>query len=98
MEWVAIPFSRGLPDPGIEPGFPALQADSLPSDRYASLTLQLEKEPIDENRLIKKADYSTKINEDFRKWEFGINLHFHKVISDVFPCPEILPVNRSLKK
>ena len=54
MEWVAIPFSRGLTDPGVEPGFPALQADSLPSDRYASLTLQLEKEPIDGNRLIKK--------------------------------------------
>ena len=30
LEWVAIPFSRGLPDPGIEPGSPALQADSLP--------------------------------------------------------------------
>ena len=28
-EWVAISFSRDLPDPGIEPGSPALQADSL---------------------------------------------------------------------
>ena len=28
LEWVAIPFSRGLPDPGIEPGSPALQANS----------------------------------------------------------------------
>ena len=24
LEWVAYPFSRGLPDPGIEPGSPAL--------------------------------------------------------------------------
>ena len=32
LEWVAIPFSRGLPDPGIELRFPALQADSLPSE------------------------------------------------------------------
>ncbi|CAI9156458.1 unnamed protein product [Rangifer tarandus platyrhynchus] len=33
-EWVAIPFSRlgDLPNPGIEPRFPALQADSLPSE------------------------------------------------------------------
>ena len=31
LEWVAIPFSRGLPDPGIEPRSPALQADSLSS-------------------------------------------------------------------
>ena len=32
LEAVAIPFSRDLPDPGIEPGSPALQADSLPSE------------------------------------------------------------------
>ena len=31
-EWVAIPFSRDLPDPGIEPGSPALQADDLPTE------------------------------------------------------------------
>ena len=30
LEWVAVSFSRDLPDPGIEPGSPALQADSLP--------------------------------------------------------------------
>ena len=30
MEWVAISFSRDLPDPGIEPGSPALQTDALP--------------------------------------------------------------------
>ena len=28
LEWVAFPFSRGFPNPGIEPGSPALQADS----------------------------------------------------------------------
>ena len=32
LEWVAIPFSRGYSDPRIEPGSPALQADSLPSE------------------------------------------------------------------
>ena len=32
QEWVAHPFSRDLPDPGIEPGSPTLQADSLPSE------------------------------------------------------------------
>ena len=32
LEWGAIPFSRDLPSPGIEPGSPALQADSLPSE------------------------------------------------------------------
>ena len=32
LEWVAISFSRVLPDPGIEPGSPTLQADALPSE------------------------------------------------------------------
>ena len=32
LEWVAMPFSRGSFNPGIEPGSPALQADSLPSE------------------------------------------------------------------
>ena len=32
LEWVAYPFSRDLPDPGIELGSPALQADSLPTE------------------------------------------------------------------
>ena len=32
LEWIAIPFSRDLHNPGIEPGSPALQADSLPSE------------------------------------------------------------------
>ena len=32
LEWVAMPSSRGSSDPGIEPGSPALQADSLPSE------------------------------------------------------------------
>ena len=32
LEWVAISFSRDLPDPGIEPGSPAFQADALPSE------------------------------------------------------------------
>ena len=27
LEWLAIPFSRGPSDPGINPGSPALQAD-----------------------------------------------------------------------
>ena len=32
LEQVAISFSRDLPDPGIEPESPALQADSLPTE------------------------------------------------------------------
>ena len=32
LEWVVISSIGDLPDPGIEPRFPALQADSLPSE------------------------------------------------------------------
>ena len=32
LEWVAYPSPGDLPDPGIKPGSPALQADSLPSE------------------------------------------------------------------
>ena len=31
LEWVAIPSPGDLPNPGIEPRYPALQADALPS-------------------------------------------------------------------
>ena len=32
LEWVAIPFSRDLPNPGIKPESPALQVASLLSE------------------------------------------------------------------
>ena len=32
LEWVAFPFSRDLPNPGIELRSPALQADFLPAE------------------------------------------------------------------
>ena len=32
LEWVAFPSPRGLPNPGIEPRSPTLQADSLLSE------------------------------------------------------------------
>ena len=32
LVWVAIPSPAYLPDPGIEPGSPALQARSLPTE------------------------------------------------------------------
>ena len=32
LEWLSYPSPGDLPDPGIEPGSPALQADSLPAE------------------------------------------------------------------
>ena len=34
LEWVSIPSPGDLPDPGIQPGSPALQANSLLSEPY----------------------------------------------------------------
>ena len=39
LEWVAIPFSRDLPDPGVEPRSPALQVDSLQSEPQLTYTV-----------------------------------------------------------
>ena len=41
--WSGLPFpSLGdLPDPGIEPGFPALQADALPSEPPGKYCLRM---------------------------------------------------------
>ena len=36
LEWVAFPFSRDLPNPGIKPWSPTLQADSLPTEPQGS--------------------------------------------------------------
>ena len=32
LGWVAMPFSRALPNPGMEPRSPALRVDSLPAE------------------------------------------------------------------
>jgi len=37
LEWIAFPSPRDLPNPGIEPTFPALQADSLPAELQGKL-------------------------------------------------------------
>jgi len=38
LEWIAIPSSVDLPDPGIKLGSPALQADSLPAELPGNLS------------------------------------------------------------
>ena len=41
LEWVAMPSSRDLPHPGMEPRSPATQADTLPSESPGKPLLQL---------------------------------------------------------
>ena len=40
LGWVAYPFSSGFPNPGIEPGSPALQANSLPTELSGNIILK----------------------------------------------------------
>ena len=44
LEWVAISFCRDLPKPGIEPGFPTLQADSLPSEPPQTYLVKIQQQ------------------------------------------------------
>ena len=37
LEWVAFPFSKYLPNPGIEPRSPAVQVDSSPAEPQEKL-------------------------------------------------------------
>ena len=39
LEWEATAFTRDLPDPGIEPRSPTLQADTVTSEPIKPLTL-----------------------------------------------------------
>ena len=34
LHWLAVPFFREAPNPGVKPWFPVLQADSLPCLNY----------------------------------------------------------------
>ena len=43
LEWVTYPFSRNLPNPGIEPGSPALQVHSLPTELFREAHNSMEK-------------------------------------------------------
>ena len=45
LEWVAIPSPGDLPNPGIEPRFPALQADSLPTELQRKIKHFLSEPP-----------------------------------------------------
>ena len=62
LEWVAVSFSRDLPDPGIERRSPTLQADSLPSEP-----------PGQSNYLYK--DSVSKSGHTLRHWGSGLPPH-----------------------
>ena len=58
LEWVAFPFSRDLPNPGVEPRSPALQADSLPAEPHWYLAFQRLRAILHTDHLVKFWDWS----------------------------------------
>ena len=85
--WSGLPFpSPGdLPDPGIEPGSPALQADALPSQPPGKSILGLPKLPL----------YPLCLREEFRhsSWYYLWDVdNFYKLrhVSELLFSPEIL--------
>ena len=71
LEWAATLFSRGTsqPDPGVEPQSPALQADSLPSEKPGKLMENNMKFPQKiQKKIITHQNYH--IIQQFHFWDF----------------------------
>ena len=51
LERVAVPFSRGLPNPRIESRSPALQVDSLPAEPQGKFDIENELVELEDIRL-----------------------------------------------
>ena len=75
LEWVAIPSSGNLPDPGIKPGSPALQADALPSEPPG--------EPQDHFTSNKRGVILETTQENMNSCEF----HFYQKITSEYSIP-----------
>ena len=74
LEWVAMPFSRDLPDPGIKPrspASPALQVDSLPLSHRGSLPKLIYKTSNSKKKKKKKTSNSNHCLES----HFSVNFH-----------------------
>ena len=68
LEWVAISFSRDLPNPGIGPGSPALQASASPSEPPGK--------PI-------KAGTNSRLTEDFLlQNELDVKLYQYRMLKE----------------
>ena len=70
--WSGLPFPspEDLPDPGIEPGFPALQADALPSEPPGKPYLGTKQQQINAIEV-----------QHFFPIGLSPNLHFHNLYS-----------------
>ena len=76
LEWVAMSSSRESSNPGIKPGSPALQADSLPTE------LQHSSKVCDFQIALQKSQPIS--NSTNNKWKCPLHPHQHLVLSELF--------------
>ena len=73
LEWIAHPSPGDLPNPGIEPGSPALQADSLPAELPGNEHKILSYEACDSETRHLALCVSTPMDTEFTlQWPCGI--------------------------
>ena len=92
LEWVAFPYFRYLPNPGIEPRSAALQADSFPAGPQgkpkntgvSSLTLLQQIFPTQESSALQVDSLPTELSEKstsdvkhYKCWSTNFLLPFH---------------------
>ena len=72
--WSGLPFpSPGdLPNPGIEPGSPTLQADTLPSEPTYKYSLKKKKKAALGSIANRADDMEERVSEN---WEIGIDIY-----------------------
>ena len=81
LEWVAFPFSRELPNQGIEPRSPALQADSLPSEPPGK--------PLEGNFYSHIWDYDSSVRLETSSWVF-LKFSYHTGFQPWIPLAELV--------
>ena len=82
LEWVSMSFYRGLPDPGIEPGYPAspaLQVDSLPTEILGR--------PIQFFQFSSVAQSCLTLGDPMNRSTPGLPVHHQLLESTQNPCP-----------
>ena len=73
-DWAAISFSGDLPDPGIEPTFPALQVDSLPLSHQGNPAMSTPNP-----KLWSLGPFLTLRSQDLEKWPFQVWTQGHRM-------------------
>ena len=76
LEWLPFPSPGDLPDTGIEPGSPALQVDSLPTELQGKLLMticRLSKDSLEKTLMLGKIEGRRRRGRQRMRWLDGIS-------------------------